>query len=189
MNLIQWKGSKIEIAPEAYSIKAFRTIWNSDKTQNKEKAILALSVLYFMYDPRSEYQFEIDEDDRLNAIKEQTGLESNWKPDKNFLAAIPVYKYLTNTTSSKMLESNRKILEKTRKTLEDFELVTVDAEKRATVAASIFKSIEQSTDLMVKIADAEKKIYAEVEEHSAKMRGKGTKSIGDEGLDNLFNND
>jgi hypothetical protein len=29
-----------------------------------------------MYDPRSEYQFEIDENNRLNTIKEHIGIES-----------------------------------------------------------------------------------------------------------------
>lgn len=189
MNLIQWKNNKIEIAPEAYAIKVFRTIWNNDKTVNKDKAILNLSALYFMYDPRSEYQFEIDEDVRLEMIKEETGLDKTWKPDKFFLAAVPIYKHLTNTTSSLMLSSNRKIVEKTRKSLEDFDLSAVDAEKRATVATNIFTSIEKSTDLMVKIAKAEKEVFKDVEEHSFKMRGKGNKSLGDDGLDVLFLND
>lgn len=186
MNLIQWKGNKIEIAPEAYGIKAYRTIWNMDKTSGKEKAILALTTLYFMYDPRSPYQIETNEEARLEAIKEETGLDKNWRPDKYFLACVPIYQKLTNTTSAIMLASNRKVVEKTRKVLEDFDFGDVDPEKRADVATKVFTSMEKSTELAVKIANAEKEIYKDVEEHSSKMRGKGKKTIGDDGLDVLF---
>ena len=85
-----------------------------DKTSGKEKAILALTTLYFMYDPRSPYQIETNEEARLEAIKEETGLDKNWRPDKYFLAGVPIYQKLTNTTSAIMLASNRKVVEKTR---------------------------------------------------------------------------
>lgn len=38
---------------------------------------MKLGLLYFMYDPRSEYQFETDEEERFNMIKEQTGMAKN----------------------------------------------------------------------------------------------------------------
>lgn len=187
MKLIEWKDYKIHIAPEAYGIKVFREIWKRDRSRNKENAILALSVLYFMYDPRSEYQFETDEVKRLEIIKEQTGMRSNWQPNELFKEAIPVYKYLTNTTSSLMLASNRKILEKTREALEDFDLSEIDPDKQATAAANIFRTVASSTDLMVRIAKAEQEIYKDVEEHFKKRSGKGEMSIGDEGLSSLIN--
>ncbi len=186
MKLIEWKDYKIHIAPEAYGIKVFREIWKRDRSRNKENAILALSVLYFMYDPRSEYQFETDEVKRLEIIKEQTGMRSNWQPNELFKEAIPVYKYLTNTTSSLMLASNRKILEKTREALEDFDLSEIDPDKQATAAANIFRTVASSTDLMVKIAKAEQEIYKDVEEHFKKRSGKGEMSIGDAGLSSLM---
>lgn len=189
MRLIEWKNNKINISPEAYAIKAFRAMWTADKSRNKVNAVMKLGLLYFMYDPRSEYQFETDEEERFSIIKEQTGMAKNWKPDKLFQDAVPVYQYLTNTTSSLMLASNRKILNNTRKILEDFDLSEVDSEKQATVASGIFKSIEVSTDLMVKIAKAEKEIYKEVEEHFNKIRGKGGMTVGDKGLDELFKNE
>lgn len=186
MKLIEWKDYKIHIAPEAYGIKVFREIWKRDRSRNKENAILALSVLYFMYDPRSEYQFETDEVKRLEIIKEQTGMRSNWQPNELFKEAIPVYKYLTNTTSSLMLASNRKILEKTREALEDFDLSEIDPDKQATAAANIFRTVASSTDLMVRIAKAEQEIYKDVEEHFKKRSGKGEMSIGDAGLGSLM---
>ena len=68
MNLVKWDNSRIVIAPEAYSIKAFRDIWDKDKSKDKGNATLELGALYFMYDPRSDYQYETDEEVRMNII-------------------------------------------------------------------------------------------------------------------------
>jgi len=133
-----------------------------------------------MYDPRSEFQFETDENERFKNIKEEVGIPDSWKPDKHFTAAIKTYKYLTNTTSSLTLEKNRKALEKVDDYL-DSVVVTDDN------ATKIVKIIADRSELAVSISKAEKEIYKDVEEHSAKMRGKGGSTIGDQGIENLFN--
>ncbi len=182
MNLIVWKENRIEISPEAYAIKVFRNIWNADRSQGKEKATMILGTLYFMYDPRSEYQFEVEEEERLKKIREETGLPANWKPDKQFNDAVPVYKYLTNTTSAQTLNNNRKTLKKVDEYLDNVSINDDNITK-------VIKAISDKNDLAVAIAKAEKEIYKDVEEFSSKMRGKGRKTIGDTGLDSLFNNE
>ena len=186
MKLFAYNDYELEISEEAMLIKAFRNVVRRDKSRSKANALTELGYIYFMYDPRSPYQVETNEEARLEAIKEETGLDKNWRPDKYFLACVPIYQKLTNTTSAIMLASNRKVVEKTRKVLEDFNFGDVDPEKRADVATKVFTSMEKSTELAVKIANAEKEIYKDVEEHSSKMRGKGKKTIGDDGLDVLF---
>ena len=52
--------------------------------------------------------------------------------------------------------------------------------------AALTKSISERTALSLEINKAEREIYKDVEEHSSKMRGKGTKTIGDDGLSHLF---
>ena len=179
MNLLKWEGNKINISPEAYAIKAFRNIWNADRSQNKEKAIMILGTLYFMYDPRSEYQYETEDVDRLNKIKEETGLGSNWKPDKLFEVAVPIYKSLTITTSARTLQNNRETLDKVDKYLKDIEI-------NADNLKDVLDALSRKNKLAVEISNAEKTIYKDVEEYSAKMRGKGTQTIGDEGIASLF---
>lgn len=179
MNLIQWNNNSIKIAPEAYAIKVFRNIWDNDRSPNKELAIMELGTLYFMYDPRSEYMFEVDEEERMEIIKEQTGLPVEWTPGKLFLDAVPVYKYLTNTTSSLTLNSNRKVLEKVDNYLDTIEVSDDNLTK-------IIKAITDKNTLAVDISKAEKEIYSDVEEQSLKKRGKSNRTIGDEGLSSLF---
>jgi len=187
--LLRWSkgGLRVEIAPEAMAISAFRKIWNADRTSSKDKAIQELSTLYFMYDPRSDYQFETDEAERLRLIKEQTGMPSNWQPSKLFLEAIPVIKYLTNCTSARILESNRKNVERLRVMLDNMNLDALDEDKKAQVAINICKAIDSMADLSVKIANSEREIYKDVEEHASKYSAKANTTIGDMGLKGLFN--
>lgn len=187
MNLIKWQDNKIVIAPEAYGIKVFKGIWNDDRSEGKEKAILALTTLYFMYDPRSEYLIETDEEVRQKRIIEEMGLPSNWKPDKRFKEAAELYKRLTITTSAKILDSNRKAVEKIRKII-DAELPEgLDETKKIKYAVDLVGLISQSNILAESIAKTEKEIYKEVKEYSEQVMSNKDLKVGDYGLKNLFN--
>ena len=140
---------------------------------------MMLGTLYFMYDPRSEYMYITEDSERLDKIKEETGLGSNWKPDKLFESAIPVYKSLTCTTSAITLQNNRETLDKVDKYLKDISVTNENVK-------DVLDALSKKNKLAVEISAAEKTIYKDVEEYSAKMRGKGTQTIGDEGLANLF---
>lgn len=179
MNLVKWENNRINIAPEAYELKVFKKIWDSDKDKDKSNAILEFGLIYFMYDPRSPYQYEVDEDSRWQKVLEETGADTKWKNNDNFSAAIPVYKYLTNTTSAQALKGNRKALSKIDEFLDDLPVTEDNMGK-------ILDAVKKKNELAVSIAEAEKQIYKEVEEYSARIRGNKSKTIGDDGLNSLF---
>lgn len=132
-----------------------------------------------MYHPGSDFNFEIDEETRLENVKEQTGLPHDWQPDTLFKNAVPVYKYLTNTTSSITLNENKRLLGRISEYLDEVEINDKNL-------AALTKSISERTALSLEINKAEREIYKDVEEHSSKMRGRGIKTIGDDGLAHLF---
>ena len=70
MKLFRYEGYKVVISEEAFALKVFRQIWNRDRSVNKDKAIMELGYVYFMTDPRSDYQYIVDEDERSKAIIE-----------------------------------------------------------------------------------------------------------------------
>ena len=185
MQLIKWKNNTIEISPEAYCIKAFRNIWNADRSKYKEKAILILGTLYFMYHPASDFQHILDDEERLIDIKEQTGLDNKWKPDKLFEEAKEVYIKYTCTTSSLLLKDNKIMVEKIRAYCSELDLKkdVDDKGKPIHTLQSLTKSISDLNKLAVDITKAEKQIYQEIEEQEVKMRGKGAKKIADDGFD------
>ena len=67
MKLFKFEGYKVIIEPEALLLKPFRLIWERDKKETKEKAINELGFVYFFADPRSDYQYIVDEDERIKA--------------------------------------------------------------------------------------------------------------------------
>ena len=81
MRLFKRDGYNLIISDEAYALKAFRQIWNRDKSLSKERAITELGYCYFMEDSRSDYKYIIDEQERKEAIKQGEGMKDNWEPD------------------------------------------------------------------------------------------------------------
>lgn len=187
MNLIQWKDNQIHIAPEAYGIKAFKDIWDADKTKSKDKAIMELTTLYFLHDPRSEFMIETSEEERLNLIKVENGLPEDWQPNDRFKRAVEIYKKLTYTTSASILDGNRIAIKTIRSVIETpLGDLALSPEERLAYADKLAATVTKANKLAEEIAKAEKNIFKDVEEHSSKMRGAGKRTIGDMGLSNLF---
>lgn len=111
MKLFKYEAYQMTVEPEALLLKPFKAIWNRDRSKNKEKAMSELGFVYFFTDPRSDYQYIIDEDERIKAIKEGEGLAENWKPDAKVMDAIEFYKQF-KTTSALLLETTRSLVNK-----------------------------------------------------------------------------
>jgi hypothetical protein len=175
----KWENNEMVMKPEALAVKAFKNIWDADKSKEKTRAMNTFSLLYFMHDPRSEYQFDVDERSRLELIKEHMGLDAKMEKDKLYLAAIPVYRSMIHTPSSQTLASNMKLLKAIRAYLDD---VVVDDDN----ISKVVKAVSDVNKLAVDIAAAEKAVHAEVEEKLNNARGNARLTIGDEGLEKLF---
>lgn len=182
MRLFKFENYQLTISPEALAIKAFRTLWDKDKTASKIVATQQLAYIYFMYDPRSDYMFLIDEDERHDQVVEQEGLPKNWKPDKDVLKAIEVYKFLINTPSSMLLQDTRALIDKVRQQLKEVDLTAVDDKgKPIWSLAQVTSTIKQIPSLIQDLSNAEKAINSEIEE-SSKMRGSGVKKLFEDGV-------
>lgn len=70
-----------------------------------------------MYDPRSDLQFIVDEQERIERVKELIGLESKFKIDSDLQKAIDVYISMTETSSSLLLQDIKIGVDKLRKYL------------------------------------------------------------------------
>ena len=69
IKLFIYKGYKVVISVEAFALKPFREKWQRAQTVNKDKVILAPGFFYFFFDPRSYYQYLVDDKERMEAIK------------------------------------------------------------------------------------------------------------------------
>ena len=182
MHLVEYNNYQIEPTQEAFLIKPIRDLYNADKSKTKNKFMTQLSVIYFLVDPRSSYNYIIDEKDRLKAIIEQEGLPANFKIDKKLQEAIDIYKKHTITTSYLLLQDTKLAIDKVRQFLRDVDLTeTDDKGKPLYTINSVTSAIKQIPQLAKDVIDAEKAITREIEEQG-KLRGTANKTLMDDGI-------
>lgn len=178
MRLFKYEGYKISIEPEALLLKPFKQIWQRDKTRNKDKAMMELGFIYFFCDPRSDYQYLVDEDQRKQAIKEGEGIPEKWKPDKVVLDAMEFYKSF-RPTSALLLEDTRIMVDGYRMKLRDMTSNMSDLDvKEVKELGAIIKQIPA----MVRDLDEAEKALAREVTSTSKMRGQGEKTIMEDDL-------
>lgn len=183
MKLFKYEDFVVTISEEALSIKPFKMIWNRDRSKYKERAILELSFIYFYCDPRSDFSFITNLEDKANEIKSQIGLEDKWKPDKVVEEGMTVYEALTKTTSSLLLEDTREAINKLRTVLREIDMTEVDDKGKPRYALNtITSTIKQIPALIEDLAKAEKSIAREIEDNT-RMRGQGVKKLYEDGID------
>lgn len=182
MKLFRYEGYKVVISEEAFALKVFRQIWNRDRSVNKDKAIMELAYIYFMVDPRSDYQYLVDEDERSKAIIEGEGLPNGWKPDKSITEAMEFYSRF-KPTAALLLEDTRYAVDKLRKLLREIDLNQLDDKgKPIYTLNSVTATIKQVPSLAKDLDEAEKALASEMRSEG-KMRGQGEKTIFEDNLD------
>ena len=176
MKLFKYEGYKITISEDALLLKPFKEIWQRDKSKNKDRALQELGYIYFMSDPRSDYQYLVDEEERSKSIKEGEGIPNSWNPDKVVLDAITFYKSF-KPTSALLLEDTRFAVDKLRKLLREIDLTqTDDKGKPIYTLNTITATIKQIPSLVKDLDEAEKTLSKEIME-SSKVRGSQEKSM------------
>lgn len=182
MRLFTYKDYNLKISDEAYALRPFKRLVDRDRTKEKTKAMKELAYLYFMYDPRSDFSFEIIEADRDLRVKDSIGLEADWKPDKQVQEAIELYKYLTTSSSSLLLQDTRVIIDNIRSTFRSIDLTEKDANGKLVFnIGQVMTAVKQVPSLIKELADAEKAVSKEIEDMGT-MRGLKQKSILEDGM-------
>lgn len=184
MKLINFKNYQIEITDEALLVKPIRDLYRKDRSKGKETFLTQCSVIYFMVDPRSSYSYITDLDERLEEIKKQEGLPSNYKITSELQLAMDTYKNLTKTTSSQLLEDAKEAVDKVRKFLKEVDLKAVDDKtgKPIYTVNTITSAIKMLPQLAKDITDTEKIVTKEIEEAGRMRGGDRNKAMFEEGF-------
>ena len=176
MKLLKYEGYKVVIEPELLTLKPFKQIWTRDKTVNKDKALAEIAFIYFMTDPRSDYQYLVDDNERMEAIKEGEGLPAKWQPDKVVTEAMNFYMSF-KPISALLLEDTRFMVDKYRKRLKAQEFDELEIKDLKEAGALI----KQIPSLVRDLSEAEKALNSEMRD-SGRMRGQGEKTIFEDDL-------
>lgn len=182
MHIIEYNNYTIEPTQEAFLIKPIRDLFNKDKSKNKEKFLQQMSVLYFYADPRSTYNYIVDDEERLKAIIEQEGLPKDFKITEDLDKALQEYKKHTITTSYLLLQDTKIAVDKVRQFLREVDLTAVDDKgKPLYTINSITQAIKQIPQLSKDLLEAEKIVSKEIEEQG-RARGGNNKTLFEDGI-------
>lgn len=176
IKLFKYEGFKITVEPEALMLIPFKRLWDRDHTATKNRAMQELGFIYFMCDPRSDYQYLIDDDMRQEEIKKGEGMPSDWKPDDDVKKAMAFYKSFV-PISAGLLEDTKSAVEKLRKLLRDIDLDERDEKGRPIYTlSSITQTIKQVPSLARDLDAAERALSKDIINDS-KARGSQVKAL------------
>ena len=142
---------------------------------------MELGYVYFISDPRSDYQYIVDEEERAKAIIEGEGLPNNWKPDKLIIEAINFYKSL-KSTSALLLEDTRAVIDNVRKTLREFYFDDMEDKDRVNAIKSVASTIATIPKLIKDLEEAERAVTSATKNVTGKDRGQKEKSLLEDGI-------
>lgn len=177
MKLLKFEDYNIKVSEEALLVRPIRRLFNMDRSAGKEQFYKQMSVLFFVYDPSSNYSYILDERDRMKEVMEQEGI-TELKNTAEFKAAVEAYKKLTKTTSSELLADVRLTIDKVRQALNSINFDTLEEKDKVTAINTVTTVVAKIPKLVKELSEAEKAVAKELEEQG-KARGAQELSIGD----------
>lgn len=182
MKLVRLENFELKIEDELLLLKPFRVMWNADRTSNKDHFFELLSILYFVYDPRSDYSYITNEEDRIKEVCASNGYKIP-KFGKQEKECIELYKTLTTTTSLELLRSSKIAINKVRDFLEGVDLELKDDKgKPVYTINSVTSALKMVPQLAKDLSEAEKTLAKEIEEQGRARGNQGDKSLMDDDL-------
>lgn len=176
IKLFKYEGYQVTVEPEAIMLAPFKAIWDRDKSKTKHRAQQELAFIYFMGDPRSDYQYIIDEEERANEIKKGLGMPDNWKSDKAVERALVFYNSF-KPASAGLLEDTKIAVNKLRQLLRDIDLEEKDDKgKPVYTLNTITATIKQIPGLVKDLDEAERTLSKDILDES-RARGSQFKSL------------
>lgn len=183
MKLLNLKNYQVEVSDEALLVKPIRDLFFKDESPTKEAFYTQCSIIYFMADPRSSYNYIVEDKERFEEIKKQEGLPKSYKITKDLQAAIDAYKKSVQTTSSLLLEDARTAVDKVRKFLREVDLTLLDDKgKPVYTLNTITSALKMIPQLAKDITETERLVTKELEEAGRMRGGEKGKSLFEEGF-------
>lgn len=171
IRLFKYEGYEVIIEPEALMLAPFKAIYSRDKHKDKSIAKQELAYIYFMGDPRSDYQYLVDAEVRSQEIIKGLGMPDSWKPDKVIERALTFYESF-KPMSAGLLEDTRLFVDKYREKMRELKFEDLDVKELKEVGAIIKQIPALAKDLDEAERTLSKDIIAET-----KARGSQTKAL------------
>lgn len=174
-NLFDLKDRKVTFSPQALLIPELKTIWDTDKTEDKINAIKKLSYIYFLCDYKSPYVLSVPPELVAKTVARDFMKNEGYEPESDVLAAIDKYKKLQKTPSMGLLEAATVTIHK----LSEY-LSQVDLNERDKSGKPVYKPSDVTNSLksMGGIVESVAKVQEQIEKETVqkgKLRGQRKK--------------
>lgn len=176
MKLFKYEGYQLTISEEAYLLRPFKVIWKRDRTRDKEVALQELGYVYFMEDPRSDYQIYIDRYERDKQIRIGEGIKDKWKPDKAVFEAMEFYASF-KSDAALLLEDMKMMVSKLREQLKEIDLKKEDDKGKPIYNIDSYSKIITDLAKLTRTIDETEKAVARDIIQSDKVRGAAEKAV------------
>lgn len=181
MKLVRVENYQVVFEDELLLLKPFRQLYRSDKNRDKRNFMDFLTIVYFTYDPRSDYSYIVEEEARLKEVCSSNGITLQKFTDQQ-KQCIELYKKLTTTISQELLQSTKIAISKVRKFLEEVDLSQTDAKgKPLYTISSVTTAIKQIPQLAKDVMEAERAVAKEIQEQG-RARGGSELHIMEDGV-------
>ena len=171
IKLFKLEDYEVVVEPEALLLKPFKTLWDRDKRKDKSMAKQELAFIFFVSDPRSDYQYIIDRETRESQVILALGMPEKWKPDKKVYEALDFYESF-KPVSAGLLEDTRVAVNKLREMLRNIDLDERDKnDKPVHTLSSITQTIKQVPALVKDLDEAERTLSRDI---AAESRARGS---------------
>ncbi len=176
IRLFRYEGYTVSVDPEALLLAPFKAIYDRDKRKDKSMAMQELAYIYFMSDPRSDYQYLVDEEVRSDEITKGLGMPKGWKEDAVVKRARVFYESF-KPASAGLLEDTKIAVNKLRHLLRNIDLEETDDKGRPVYTLNtITATIKQIPGLVKDLDEAERALSRDIMQE-AKARGSQSKSL------------
>lgn len=183
MNIVKYENFSVKVEPELLLLKPFRKLYNADRTVGKDKFLDFMSLVYFVYDPRSDFNYILDEEARIQEVCQANGLKYKGF-DKTEQECIDIYKKMTTTASLKLLQDTRLSIEKLSEFLAQLDYNERDDKGRlVNNVAQVISAIDKIPQLIKSLMAAEKAVNKEIIEEGRARGGNEAKHIAEDGID------
>ena len=163
MRLIKTENYELKVADEALLVRPIRKLWKQDRSKEKETFYKQMSVLYFTYDPTSNYSYIPLEEDRLKEVLIQEGI-SDFHNTADFKEAVEAYRKLVKTPSSELLNDVRLTVDRLRQALKSIDFDALEEKDKVSAINKVSTVISKIPKLVKDLSEAEKAVSKELEE-------------------------
>lgn len=165
MRLFELQNNQLIISEEAYALAPFKTLWNKDKTKQKEIALAELAYIYFMEDFKSDFSDIIDEKDRSKEIVSVLSLPKSWVEEDHVRTAREFYRKRSEEITPLLFLRDVKVaVDKMRAQFREVDFLATDKNGKPKYDIEKFaRVIEKSATLLESLTKLENMVKKEVQ--------------------------